>query len=211
VRDPLLCDGRPQLQRRAGCVLGAQMPLTLASEQTEVRLTVAIDATAIPRLAALCLGDAAAPEESVRDVLREFANTAGGAFVRAASQEGVSLTHGLPVDVKAEAFSLRRTGARQQFVLATRDGVIRINFDLEILSKALRRVNVGPCQKRLRRRGCREETRLCARPARAREAASTELFAVDDDEVRVLARRDRGAGPRRWACRRSYSVSWWAR
>lgn len=127
----------------AGCVLGAQMPLTLASEQTEVRLTVAIDATAIPRLAALCLGDAAAPEESVRDVLRELANTSGGAFVRAASLEGVSLTHGLPVDLKAAAFSLPRTGARQQFVLATRDGGIRINFDLEILSKALRRVNVG--------------------------------------------------------------------
>lgn len=127
----------------AGCVLGAQMPLSLASEQTEVRLTVAVDALAIPRLAELCLGDAAAPEESVRDVLREFANTSGGAFVRAASQEGVILTHGLPADLKAAAFTLPRSGARQQFVLATRDGAIRVNFDLEILSKALRRVNVG--------------------------------------------------------------------
>lgn len=127
----------------ASCVLGAQMPLTLASEQTEVRLTVGIERGAIPKLAALCLGEADASEEMVRDVLREFANTSGGAFVRAAAQEGVALTHGLPVDLKADAFTAPRSGARQQFVLATRDGSLQINFELEILSKALRRVHVG--------------------------------------------------------------------
>ena len=126
-----------------GCVLCAQMALTLAAEQTEVRLTVGVEASVASKLAALCLGDADAPEDSVRDVLRELANTAGGAFVRAAVQEGVSLTHGLPVDVSPASFAHPRSGVLQRFVLVTRDASVRIHVELEILSKALRRVSVG--------------------------------------------------------------------
>ncbi len=123
--------------------LGAQIPLTLAAEQTEVRLTVGVDAATLPRLGDLVLGDPEAPEEALRDLLREFANTAGGAFMRAASAEGVSLTTGLPTDLSAAAFTVSKATSRQQFILSTRDGTCRIVFELEVLSKALRRVNVG--------------------------------------------------------------------
>ncbi len=124
--------------------MGAVMPLTLASEQTEVRLTVGIDKGSVAKLGELCLGDANAPEDALRDVLREFANTAGGAFMRAAAQEGVSLTCGLPVDLPREALAAAaaQPSAHTQFVISPRDGSVRITFELEVLAKALRRVNV---------------------------------------------------------------------
>jgi CheY-like chemotaxis protein len=124
------------------CVIGAQIPLTLAAENTEVRLTVGVDQASIPALCELCLGDPGAPVEALRDVLREFANTAGGAFLRTASQEGVSLTSGLPVDLTADSFSVSEQGASQRFVVATRTGSVHVSFALEVLSRALRRVNV---------------------------------------------------------------------
>jgi DNA-binding response OmpR family regulator len=127
----------------ASSIIGAHMPLTLASEQTEVRLTVGVDAPSLAMLGQLCLGDAAAPEDALRDVVREFANTAGGAFMRAAAQEGVSLTCGLPVDLGIGAFTANKPTAHQQFVVGPRDGSLRVTFEVEILAKALRRVNVS--------------------------------------------------------------------
>jgi DNA-binding response OmpR family regulator len=123
--------------------LGAQMPLTMTSEQTEVRLTVGIDAATIPKLAEICLGDPAATEDMMRDLMRELTNTAGGAFMRAAAHEKVILTCGLPSDLNAEAFAGEaKAAARQQFVIETADGAIHITFELEVLAKALQRVNV---------------------------------------------------------------------
>jgi len=127
----------------AGCVIGASMPLTLASEQTEVRLTVGIDQPSIVKLGELCLGDPAATEEAVRDVLREFANTAGGAFMRAAAAEGVTLTCGIPTDLSTGAFAVNRPTARQQFIVGPRDGSLHVTFEVDIVAKALRRVNVA--------------------------------------------------------------------
>jgi DNA-binding response OmpR family regulator len=126
----------------AASVLGAQIPLSLASERTEVRLRAGLDANSLTKLGESCLGDRDAPEEALRDVLRELVNTAGGAFVRAAAQEGVSLTCGLPVDLSAKHFGGDNSTARQQFVLALKDGSLRVTFEVELLAKALRRVNV---------------------------------------------------------------------
>jgi DNA-binding response OmpR family regulator len=124
-------------------VLGAQIPLSLAFEQTEVRLRAGLDADSQAKLGELCLGDRDAPEAALRDVLRELVNTAGGAFVRAAAQEGVSLTCGLPVDLSAKHFGVGSSNALQQFVLGLKDGSLRVTFEVELLAKALRRVNVG--------------------------------------------------------------------
>ncbi len=124
-------------------VLGAHIPLTLPAEQTEVRLTVGVDASSLAQLGALILGDAAAPEDALRDVLREFANTAGGGFVRAAAREGVSLTCGLPCDVTAGALNHCKSTAQRRFTVTAADGSFRVTFELEVLAKALRRVNVG--------------------------------------------------------------------
>ena len=124
-------------------VIGAQIPLSLASEHTEVRLTVSVDAASVPRLCDLCLGDASAAEDALRDVLRELANTAGGAFMRAAAQEEVCLTSGLPTDLGADSFTDASKASHQKFVVTTEDATLHITFELEILAKALRRVNVG--------------------------------------------------------------------
>jgi hypothetical protein len=123
--------------------IGAQIPLTIAEEQTEVRLTVGVDAASLSKLGEIVLGDAAAPEDALRDLLREFANTAGGGFVRAASHEGVRLTSGLPTDVAVGSLSTRKPTAQRRFVIGPEDGSIRVTFDLEVLPRALRRVNVG--------------------------------------------------------------------
>jgi CheY-like chemotaxis protein len=126
----------------ASSVLGARMPMTLPVEQTEVQLTVGVARDALVQLGEACLGDAAASEAAIQDVLRELANTAGGAFMRAAAEEGVALTCGLPVDLTTGSFATDRSPARQCFTVVTRDQSLRVAFEIAILSRALRRVCV---------------------------------------------------------------------
>jgi DNA-binding response OmpR family regulator len=75
----------------------ATIPLSLASVQTEVRVTVVIEATSMPNLAGALLGDPNAPREALDDIVREISNIAGGAVKRLAMTEDVTLTTGLPV------------------------------------------------------------------------------------------------------------------
>jgi DNA-binding response OmpR family regulator len=75
---------------------GAFIVMSLAGEQLEVRVSVAVDATALHWLRTALLGDPAASIEAVDDALRELANTAGGAFKRAALLENLTFTTGLP-------------------------------------------------------------------------------------------------------------------
>jgi CheY-like chemotaxis protein len=124
-------------------VVAAQIPLMIAAEGTEVRLTVSVDTALLGRLGELCLGDPAAPEDTLRDILRELANTSGGGFVRTAGEEGVALTCGLPVDVVAEPDAKRRVTAKRRFVVAVEDGSLQIAFEIEVLPRATRRVNVA--------------------------------------------------------------------
>jgi len=78
----------------------ATIPLTLAKEETEVRLTVAIELRFLPTFTELLLGDPKASEEMAADMLRELANTASGAVKRAAVAEQLIVTTGLPVSTK---------------------------------------------------------------------------------------------------------------
>lgn len=75
----------------------ATIPLSLASVQTEVRVTVVIESQSMPNLAGALLGDPNAPREALDDIVREIANIAGGAVKRLALTEDVTLTTGLPV------------------------------------------------------------------------------------------------------------------
>jgi CheY-like chemotaxis protein len=74
----------------------ATIPLSLASVQTEVRITVVVEGASLPILAGALLGDSNAPREALEDIVREIANIAGGAVKRLAMTEDVTLTTGLP-------------------------------------------------------------------------------------------------------------------
>lgn len=78
--------------------LGARIPLTLATENTDFTLTVAVDDDSRRGLAQQVFGDPAVADTMLQDLMREIANTGGGAFKRALVGEGHSLTTGLPED-----------------------------------------------------------------------------------------------------------------
>lgn len=77
-------------------VRGAMMGMSLPSDRTDVRLSLAVDAATAVWLSSALLGDAGADEASVDDVLRELVNTAAGAVKRAAFPEQVVMTTGIP-------------------------------------------------------------------------------------------------------------------
>lgn len=77
---------------------GATIPMSLPSDQIQVRVSIVADRPVLQSLGAVLLGDANAEEAAMNDVLRELANTAGGAVKRAAIPEGISLTTGIPLN-----------------------------------------------------------------------------------------------------------------
>jgi DNA-binding response OmpR family regulator len=80
----------------------ATIPMSLAGDQLEVRVSVVADARMLAWLRESLLGDPSANDEATDDALRELANTAGGAIKRAALCENVALTTGLPVNEAVE-------------------------------------------------------------------------------------------------------------
>jgi CheY-like chemotaxis protein len=76
---------------------GATIPMSLAGDQLELRVSIVVDSRSLDWLREALLGDAGAALDAVDDALRELANTAGGAIKRAALGESVVLTTGLPV------------------------------------------------------------------------------------------------------------------
>jgi DNA-binding response OmpR family regulator len=117
LRQPLeMSKGWP---RRFGPgVRGATIAMSLASDRTEVRVSIVIDPPTGTWLGATVLGDPKAAEATIDDVLREFANIAGGAVKRAALPESVTLTTGLPINDNAP----RCQGDGVQCWTATADG-----------------------------------------------------------------------------------------
>lgn len=83
-------------QRFVSNLRGATIPMSLADEQLEVRVSVVVDAVGLRWVKTALLGDASASAEAADDALRELANTAGGALKRAALAENVALTTGIP-------------------------------------------------------------------------------------------------------------------
>jgi len=88
----------------------AAISMTLASEQLELCISIAADARARSWLGENLLGDPAAPDEALDDVMREMANISGGALKRAALAEGPVLSTGIPVD--GRSLPERDSGAR---------------------------------------------------------------------------------------------------
>jgi DNA-binding response OmpR family regulator len=97
-----VCEGWPRLFTPS--FRSATIPMSLAGDQLEVRVSIVVDSHSSSWVCAELLGDPAAAEEAVDDALREFANTAAGAIKRALLDENVVLTTGLPVsDAKPAA------------------------------------------------------------------------------------------------------------
>jgi CheY-like chemotaxis protein len=97
---------------------GATIAMSLASDQVEVRLSIVVDPPTALWLGAALLGDPKPADAAIDDMLRELANTAGGAVKRAALPEGISLTAGLPINDNSPRFQ----GEGVQTFTATADG-----------------------------------------------------------------------------------------
>ncbi len=87
--------------RFVGACRTATIPMSLAGDQLEVRVSIAVDEPTLKWLRDSVLCDPLAVEAATDDALREFANTAGGAVKRAALCEGVTLTTGIPFNDNA--------------------------------------------------------------------------------------------------------------
>jgi CheY-like chemotaxis protein len=82
----------------SGALRGASIPMSVVSERAEIRVSVVVEAQALRALAGIVLGDEDASPAALDDLLREVANTAGGAVKRAAALEKVAITIGLPIN-----------------------------------------------------------------------------------------------------------------
>jgi CheY-like chemotaxis protein len=88
----------------------AAISMTLAAEQLELCVSIVADSATRRWLGERLLGDSAASELALDDVMRELANIAGGALKRAAGAEGPVLAAGIPID--GRSLPGRDTGAR---------------------------------------------------------------------------------------------------
>lgn len=82
----------------AGELRGAAIPMSVTSERAEIRVSVVVETRLVKSLAEALLGDGDASSDALEDMLREIANTAGGALKRAAGLENIVVTTGLPVN-----------------------------------------------------------------------------------------------------------------
>jgi CheY-like chemotaxis protein len=119
--------------------ISASIPMSLAGDQLELRLSVVADPPALGRLREVLLGDANANDAATRDAIRELANTAGGAFKRAALSENVTLTTGLPIDDSSRRFP----GNHNCWRLAMAGGTGTLAVVGEIRSRANERISAA--------------------------------------------------------------------
>jgi CheY-like chemotaxis protein len=123
-----------------GAVVGAQLPLSMASESFEVRVAVAADAESARALAAHLFGNPDAPEGDVRDMMREMANIAAGCFKRTSAAEGRMLTTGLPLNGSPMSFLNESAKARKEWTATCGTTGAVLRFEVQYLtaeSKAL--------------------------------------------------------------------------
>jgi CheY-like chemotaxis protein len=124
-----------------GEVRAASIPLSLAKEEIELRVFVALEYAHLRRFGAHVLGDPEAPDDLLEDMLRELANTAGGAVKRVALLEQVAVTVGLPV---SETRVTAQTGEHARCWVATlRGSDARIALVGEIITRKNRRVSAA--------------------------------------------------------------------
>ena len=114
----------------------ATIAMSLPSDQLELCISIVADTASRKWLGQTLLGDPAAPEDALDDVMRELANVAGGALKRAALVEGPVLSTGIPVD--GRSLPGRESGARCWTAPLEGDAVIGVIG--EIRRRANRRI-----------------------------------------------------------------------
>lgn len=81
-------------------VVAAEIPVVHAKNGMTVRFSIGFDRLSLPRLGHLTLGEGILEGNIAMDLVRETANTIGGAFQHAAASEGAGVTIGLPRDMR---------------------------------------------------------------------------------------------------------------
>jgi DNA-binding response OmpR family regulator len=109
----------PDAATSAAVVQASSIPLTLTSEQIQIRIGLGIEGSTMEALQATLLGgDTSA--DALADAMRELANTAGGAIKRAALDTGVEFTIGLPTNAQV---STRHENHSRAWTLRSASGV----------------------------------------------------------------------------------------
>jgi CheY-like chemotaxis protein len=135
-------DGWPAGVERA--LRGATIAMSLATERTEIRVSIVADPTALALLSESLLGDRNADRNAQDDLMRELANTAGGSIKRAALPDDVTLTTGIPVShagarphgpAKTRCWTLPIQKGRAALALV---GEIHVRENLRVLASQLR-------------------------------------------------------------------------
>lgn len=121
-------------------IMSADIPLSLPAEQLEFRISVGFDQGARAKLGEVLLGDPNAPDAAMSDVVREIANTAGGAFKRAALSEGIALTTGLPTNQTGSRGAAEPTQGKVKPWIGRSDLGFGLSFTAQILSRQNQRV-----------------------------------------------------------------------
>ncbi len=161
---------------------GATIRMTLASEQTDLCISVLVEPSSLSALGAQLLGDAQAPESATDDILRELANAAGGAVKRMGLVEGITLTTGLPENVHAPALESDRA---RFWVAAMKESGVRIAIVGEIQSHANKKIAASEL-----REGMVVARDLCNEGGILLVAAGTRLTATTADRItRFLGKR----------------------
>ncbi len=111
--------------------LYAQIPLHLASDSFQLTVRVGIERPAQIALATALLDEPDADAAALRDMLREIANTAGGAFKRTAASEGRIFSLGIPVDLPEAPRPAPDARAHREWLARGREGLaIRLQAEL---------------------------------------------------------------------------------
>jgi len=131
-----------------GTQSGAELSLALADDGGEILLSVGSDASSIERLARAALSLPAPTADEQRDIMKEIANTVGGAFKRLAEGEHVGMTIGLPR--AHDALDLRREqpGVISSFSVELGDA-IHLHFTLVLRPRSAEWVEVKQLQENM--------------------------------------------------------------
>jgi CheY-like chemotaxis protein len=119
----------------SSAVRGATIPMSLAEDELEVRVSIGVNAEAASWLGSAVLADPNANEAMLDDALRELANTAAGALKRSALCENVTLTTGIPVNE-----ALANVAGHSTWTLTLPESGVSITAVGEIRSKENQRV-----------------------------------------------------------------------
>ena len=131
---------RPGSSLRGRAVVAVEIPLTMVNEALECCLQIGVDPESLNEAARMLLGEDAGSDDAVADMFRELANVAGGAFVGAAENDGISVTLGLPTNAKPNFEWDKTPGNAQELTLGVPGTSVELSIRILMTSRELRRM-----------------------------------------------------------------------